>query len=371
LAAGLRVNVNSISRWAIELQNAELLTRTKLYRGWRFQLVEEIPSRHLADGWRFNNSELTRRVRGKTNQPMTRSVDTLEKREWGNTDSEGHSRKQEKDTLEKREWEPKTLSKNESGHSRKTRVYRSRMNKKKKEEEEKQDESESGQSGKPTAQSESVRSSGEVEEGEGSQSVESNEEQRTYVAEETQPEDPSELMEDDPPIKRQPRRKKRGKRAPSPALVSAAGDTRRSASGAPGGPDTVQVGPPPPTDPEDVLALLRGEVEEKYGAKAIRGMPMELTRKDRGMVRNVILAKFPPDVVISMVRVLVWDWEVARSECFPFRPQVPYPTVEALVQYQESLASSVETGLNYSGTRRGAWNTYANRYLKEDNPLED
>ncbi len=185
---------------------------------------------------------------------------------------------------------------------------------------------------------------------------------------ETQVEDLSELMEDPNP-KKQRRRNKRRKNAADPKLVSTAGEGRRSSPQPPGAIKSVEVSPPPPETPEDVLGLLRGEIEKKYGSKACLVMPLELTSKDRGMLRKVILKKFTSNVVIAMIRVLVWDWEVARSTCFPYRAQLPIPTIEALVQYQEVLSACVTTGLKYEGSRRGEWTTYASRYLKDASPL--
>ena len=102
---------------------------------------------------------------------------------------------------------------------------------------------------------------------------------------------------------------------------------------------------------------------------------MELTGKQRGQIKNTILRKFPPDVVLNLVRLLVWDWEIAKRECFPFRHSVPIPPIDALIQYRETLASAVSTGLSYTGDFRGAENTYRHRYIEgkekvfEDDPL--
>jgi hypothetical protein len=177
-------------------------------------------------------------------------------------------------------------------------------------------------------------------------------------------------MEDPFPLKTQHRKIKRTRRGPDPAIASLPGHGLRTASQPPDGTKTVEVGPPALKQPQDVLALLRGEIEEKYGSKSCVSIPLQLTGKERSQVRSVILGRYAPSVVIGMIRVLVWDWEVARTTCFPFRHQSPIPTVEALVQYQETLASAVTTGLKYDGSRRGEWNTYSARYLKND-PVGD
>lgn len=190
-------------------------------------------------------------------------------------------------------------------------------------------------------------------------------EQRTYVADDTQPEDPSELMAD--PVLKQPRKNRRKKRGPDLAIATTQ-HAMRDAGKPTTGMKVVEVPSPPVFGSEDVLALLRGEIEAKYGPKAIKHMPHTLTGVDSGKVRNAVLNKYAPDTVISMVRILVWDWEVARSSIWPHKVQVKIPTVEALVQYQETLASAVETGLNYDGADRGKWVTYASKYLVDANP---
>ena len=187
------------------------------------------------------------------------------------------------------------------------------------------------------------------------------------MPENSQPEDPSELMEEDLPPKTQYPKAPRLRRGPDPAIVSTQ-HAMRDAGKPTTGIKVVEASPPAPESPEAVLALLRGEVEAKFGAGACRGMPLNLNGKDRGMVTNAVLGKYAPDVVIAMIRVLVWDWEIARSSIFPYRPQVKIPTIESLVQYQETLASAVDTGLKYSGASRGVWKTYASRYLVDANP---
>jgi hypothetical protein len=90
-----------------------------------------------------------------------------------------------------------------------------------------------------------------------------------------------------------------------------------------------------------------------------------------GQIRNTILRKYPPDIVLAMLRVLVWDWEIARTTIFPFRPERPIPLVENLVQYAADLAAATSTGLSYRGDRRGAVNTYRDRFLEQKEKVED
>jgi hypothetical protein len=196
-----------------------------------------------------------------------------------------------------------------------------------------------------------------------------HEKQKTYVPDTPQPEDPSELMEDP---QTQVRRNRRGKNAPDPGLIARTlpGKGLGNAGKPSEGQKVVGASSPPPFKAKDVLALLRGESESKYGADVCADMPFNLNGKQRTQVENVLLNVFKPATVISMVRLLVWDWEVARSSIFPYKPHAKLPTIEALIQYQETLASSVSTGLRYDGTKRGNWNTYKSRYLSDTGPTE-
>jgi hypothetical protein len=176
--------------------------------------------------------------------------------------------------------------------------------------------------------------------------------------------------------------RKRKPRAGSPALVSGAGHVQRpfpDALGASESPSEIQFDsqpPPPPVEkPMDVLRLLKGEAETRWGKKSTHGYPMDLTGELTGQVKNVLLTKYAPDVILAMTRLLVWDWEVARGACFPFRHGVPYPDVKALVQYAGELASRIETGFDYMRHRRGASNTYHDLFIRkipfvnDDNPF--
>jgi len=129
--------------------------------------------------------------------------------------------------------------------------------------------------------------------------------------------------------------------------------------------------PPPPVDsPEALVQILKDECAEKWGAKSTRGFPIELTGELRGKIRNTILRKHPPDVILAMVRLLVWDWEVARGVCFPYRRDVPYPDPLAFVQYAKDLAPRIESGFDYSGLHRGVSNTYHRLFVERKPKIE-
>jgi len=115
--------------------------------------------------------------------------------------------------------------------------------------------------------------------------------------------------------------------------------------------------------PTDVLRLLRGEVEKKFGEDGLRGLPLKLSGKEAGQIKQGLLDKFSTETVESIVRLLVWDWEVAKTECFPPR-DFPYPALEALVKYIDQLAPRIGQGFVYKGAKRGATNTYSQVYLR-------
>ena len=369
VATALQVHKNTVLRWFKELADAGLLTKTKHYRGYRFNLATEIPANLLAEEWRFSNKLLTQRVRGTVITPVTQCVDDHQNGDRENTPEESRSLKSEKASHHISDRPPVSITNmviENGSQSPNEGLYRSKYKKKKEEEEEeKLDASKSERPSETVANQEGRVESTSSQSREGRHPLvilSDPGKQRTYVSKETEPEDPSGLMEDHETQVRKNTRKKRG---PDQVLVSLSGKGLMAASKPPQGTKVVQPEGPPPETPQDVLALLRGEIEAKYGKKFIRGIPRNLSGKEKTQISRGILAKFDPDVVISMVRVLVWDWEVARSSCFPYRPQVEIPTIEALVQYQETLASAVQTGLKYDGGIRGTWVTYASRYLKD------
>jgi len=104
-------------------------------------------------------------------------------------------------------------------------------------------------------------------------------------------------------------------------------------------------------------------VKRKFGEQAAFGVPTRLTGKDAKTVQDVVLNTFPTEAVIALVRLLVWDWEVARETCYPPR-SYPIPTIENLVQYVNELSARLSTGFVYLGSHRGASNTYSDIYLK-------
>ena len=125
------------------------------------------------------------------------------------------------------------------------------------------------------------------------------------------------------------------------------------------------------SDSDGVLELLRREITEKFGPMAARGVPSKLSSKEKGQIKNTLLRKYEPDVILSMIRVLVWDWEIARETFWPPRPNRGIPLVENLVLYANDLAGAISTGLRYAGDRRGAENTYSDLFLEGKTKVEE
>jgi hypothetical protein len=175
-----------------------------------------------------------------------------------------------------------------------------------------------------------------------------------------------------------PRRNKRKRRGADKSLVPSAGRTGTPFPEAQGSPQSVEfqrfdpgAHPMPVDSPESLVWRLKGEVEEKWGSRASRGFQMELPTKLRGQITNAVIRKYPPDVIEDMVRLLVWDWEVARGACFPYRHDVPYPDPLSFVQYAKELASRVESGFDYPSARRGAQNSYKDLFIDKLERVDD
>lgn len=179
-----------------------------------------------------------------------------------------------------------------------------------------------------------------------------------------------------PPVRKSRRKKQR---AGSPALVSGSASPRvpfpdapRASQSASGVQFDAEPPPPPVETPEDLVWLLKGEIQRKWSDEhALVGFAEELSGKLRGQLTNTILRKYTADVILKMVRVLVWDWEVARGVCFPFKKDLRYPTTESLVQYAGELAARINTGFDYMATRRGALNTYHDLFIRKIPFIQD
>jgi len=377
LSVVLGIHQNTTSRLMIELVESNLLKRVRAHRGHHITLVTAIPEPLLADEWRFDNRILTQRV--KADQKMKRSANDAVRSQSPKKGLEVQETKKpltngvvSQSLLKGLTSEPVTLK--VIDQSLLKGMYRSIGKGKPSKERNKHSNLKRTRSKTNESVQKSEKDRVRLKNSESREEPRSEEpdvEQKTYVEPERQVIDPSDLMEDPLPIQMQYSKNKRGKRAPSLDLVASSGHGLQTASQPPEGTRTVQAGPSAPMKPQAVLALLRGEIEEKYGSKPCKDIPYRLTGKLSTQIENIILSIYNPTVVIGMIRVLVWDWEVARTTCFPYRPQISIPTVEALVQYQETLAAAVSTGLTYTGARRGEWKTYRNRYLGDLDLFDD
>jgi hypothetical protein len=167
-----------------------------------------------------------------------------------------------------------------------------------------------------------------------------------------------------------PRRKVRKARKVDPALGGNAG--QMSDKPPPPGTRIVSAKPLVPKHPIDLLNLMIDEVELKYGKRAAGTIGRTLNTEMRGKLRRAVLDKYDdPSLVIAMVRVLVWDWEVIRQECWPYT-KANYPNIDRLAKHHAELAAATPTGFEWAGDLRGAVDTYANRYLRreDDDPDE-
>jgi hypothetical protein len=371
LEFALKASRFSITRWLKELREHKILTVERQQKGNRYVLAEEIPAK-VCDPARGVNSKLVALVRGhggsRSDVADSQHVDAPDEIPMCDPATSDVADLQH-------DSDPHVAGMQHSNVADLQHASEVHQGKYVHEEEEVDQQEVKRESPQETPASKTSDSSSGgtprcAREHEGRKENHPNEEISTYEDGEPQVVDQQGFTNEKPP-EMQRRRRKRTKRAPDENLVTLPGEGLRTASGDPHCTNEVEVSPPPPHEPEDVLRLLRGEIEEKYGSRACRGIPHDLTKKQRGQLRNAILKKFTPDVVISMIRVLVWDWEVARTTCFPFRHQAPIPTIEAFVQYQEILSSAVTTGLKYDGARRGEWNTYSSRYLQDENPIDD
>jgi hypothetical protein len=136
-------------------------------------------------------------------------------------------------------------------------------------------------------------------------------------------------------------------------------------------PEVVTASPPALKTPEDVLTMFADEIRSKYGDAAFDTIDLNLEIDARKKIEHGIIAKFKPHIVIGMIRVLVWDWEVIRETCWPHQPKVNYPRPEFLMVYRPAIASAVPTGFDYTGAIRGSHTSYAQRYLSDGKIIDD
>jgi len=355
LAEAIGKGRNAIGRWIAELEEVGLLRKRHKGRGFQFELATVFPE-ELIDPKLVNNRDLSAAVKASRKHDATRRRAPKECTTEHDPCIDVHRKGANTCTDSVHVIEKRALKGCTDVHQKGARIEV--HIKGSDEKDEAIGKGRMREAGNPLAhEKESVSQTGD-EDHEGS----TDGKEKTYESSGEEGADLSELMEDNT----QPLRKKRRRRGPSADLVGLSGDGLRTASEPRGETFAEEPTPRPPETPEDVLALLRGEVEAKYGPSSCRSLPRKLTGVQRGKIQRAILDAYDADVVIALVRILVWDWEVARTVCFPYRHDADVPPVDALPQYHAQLAAAISSGLNYNGVNRGTQRTYAWKYLKRN-----
>lgn len=108
----------------------------------------------------------------------------------------------------------------------------------------------------------------------------------------------------------------------------------------------------------DVARLLADEIIKKWPDATT---PTNVSGKHTKL-SNDIINEFDGQTVLSMIRILVWDFEEIRKNksFFPPSSHLNWPWIDQLYNYRHALASSVGTGITDSTSRTSA---YAQRYL--------
>ena len=372
LATGLGVGKNSITRWSRELEAAKLLRRVKVNREQRYYLADAMPD-ELVEQWKLSNQVLTQRVK-KTRKSKKSDHDAVRSQ----SPKEGSSKHDRVLTVpilneanhQNGDWvqdadphpgdcEPFSIPK--MGIATSTMKHL------------KQDEEEKKLDERDEAKRESQIHALEVT------GVDSHEPSRGALGDEgsepVRSDEINELMEDEEPIRPKSNNYRGKKRAPDRSFVPTAGRAGKAFPEADTGSvrgERVDLGPPPPPEsfesPDGLLCVLRDEVQDRFGP--VRSYPLELSTKLRGQFKNALIRKYPPDVLLDMIRVLVWDWEVAREVCFPGR-NTTHPCPLSFVQYAKELAARVDSGFESPGHLRGRRNSYRERFIERQALVDD
>lgn len=112
-----------------------------------------------------------------------------------------------------------------------------------------------------------------------------------------------------------------------------------------------------PTNTPQTYKHFVAEVKKRWPDAVL---PAMAKKKDLSRVKADVLI-YKPAEVVSMIEILVKDWEVARERCFPYCPDRLHPQFENLWQYSAELASAVGKGMT-------SWN---NRVSGLDRDRED
>jgi hypothetical protein len=111
----------------------------------------------------------------------------------------------------------------------------------------------------------------------------------------------------------------------------------------------------------DVARLLADEIKKKWPDAQT---PSSLAGK-HAKLSQTIVEEFGGEVIRSMIRVLVWDFEEIKKNkaFFPPSNHLNWPWIDQLYNYRHALASVTTTGITDSTSRISA---YAQKYLKQE-----
>ena len=130
-------------------------------------------------------------------------------------------------------------------------------------------------------------------------------------------------------------------------------------------PNYIPATPKPPSTPAALLTALNDEILLRWGEPMRMTLARSLDRKETNALEK-LLDKYSPEAVQAMTRLLVWDWEEAREQCWPKSPGA-VPALKQLVDYAATLATVIPTGFRSSGQSRGRTG-YAERYIAAIKP---
>lgn len=108
----------------------------------------------------------------------------------------------------------------------------------------------------------------------------------------------------------------------------------------------------------DVARLLADEIKKKWPDGEL---PEKISGKHIRLA-NEISKEFAGDTIISIIRILVWDFEEIKKNkaFFPPCSHLSWPWIDQLHHFRLALASATQSGITDSTSRVSA---YAQKYL--------
>lgn len=121
----------------------------------------------------------------------------------------------------------------------------------------------------------------------------------------------------------------------------------------------------PPKDIDELYNEFLIHIDEKYGSGTSLKLPGTLEGQNRSRWREKLShgEQFGPGV--SIVRLLVWDWEKARDLWPKAFGQMPIPSVDAIWKLADPASPFTDVGITgkSTGRNRGAVSEYAKKFL--------